>query len=170
MAYVYHGGVHTHAAKNRAELSANEYETLVVFSAQITVAVTDGDGGNAGGLLCHPVAAVAHGFAGLYIVDVADSGLDSHDGFDRPGGRSCTHAVVAVKGKARAHHVKVAFGVGERACRARAMANLGAESFGFQNVDQACKALNLNFGLRVPRHVGGSQVREHAFEVQVLEA
>ena len=50
------------------------------------------------------------------------------------------------------------------------MANLGAKSFRFKHIDQARKALNLNFGLRVPRHIGGRQVREHAFEVKVLEA
>ena len=98
VAHVDHGGIHTHAAKNRAELSANEHETLVVFATQVTVAVTDGNRCNAGGLLGHPVTTVAHSFSNFHIVNMANGRLDSHHRLNRPWRRCCTHAVVTVKG------------------------------------------------------------------------
>ena len=169
VAHVDHGGVHAHTAKNRAKLSANRYKAFIILTTQITVTITDSDRCDACGLLCGPVASITHGFTGLYVVDMANGRLDSHHRFNRPGRGCCTHAVVAVKGKARAHHVKVAFGVGEGACRTRAMANLRAKSFGFQHVDKARETLDLDVRLRVPRHVGRGEVREHPFKMQALE-
>jgi len=170
MAYVDHGCIHADASENRAELSANENKALVVFAAEVTVAVTDCDGCDARELLGCPVTAVANSFARLHVVHVADGGLDFHDRLDRQRGRDGTHAVVAVKREARAHHVKVTFGVRERACRTGAMADGRAESVCIEHIDESRKALNLNFCFRVARHVGSSEMREHAFELEMLEA
>ena len=101
---------------------------------------------------------------------MADGGLDFHDRLDRQCGRDCSHAVVAVKREAWAHHVEMAFGMRERACGTRAMANGRAESVGIEHIDETRKALDLNFCFRVARHVGSSEMREHAFELEMLEA
>ena len=169
MAYIDHGRIHADASENRAELSANEDKTLVVFAAEVTVAVTDSDGCDARELLGGPVTAVADGFAGLHVVHVADGGLDFHDRLDRQSAWDGTHAVVAVKREAWAHHVEVAFGVRERSCRTGTMADRRAESVCVKHIDESCKALNLNFCFRVARHVGCSEMREHAFELEMLE-
>ena len=170
VAHVDHRRVHADASENRANLVTDHHEALVVFAAQVAVAVTDGDGRDAGGLLCHPVAAVTDSLAGLHVVNVADGALDFHDGLDGPRGGCCPHAVVAVERKARAYHVEVALGARERACGTAAVADFGAESFGFQHVHESRESLYLDIRLRVPRHVGRGEVREHPLEFQVLEA
>ena len=170
VAHVDHRRIHAHAPENGAYLVPDHHEALVVFTAQVAVAVTDGDGGDAGGLLCHPVTAVADRLAGFHVVDVADGRFNFHDGLDGPRRGRGAHAVVAVEGEARAYHVEMAFGVRERACGAAAVADFGAQAFGFEHVDQPSKALDLDFGLGVPRHVGCGEVREHAFKMQVAQA
>ncbi len=169
VAHVDHRRVHAHAAENRANLPTNHHESLVVFPAQVAVAVTDGDCRDSGRLLGHPVAAVADRFPRLHDVDVPDGTLDFHDRTDGVRGGNRTHAIVAVKREAGADHVEMAFGVRERACRAATVANWRADTFGFQNIDQAAETLYLNVRLGVARHVGRGEVREHPLEFDMLE-
>ena len=169
VAHVNHCRIHADASKNWAELPADKNKPFVVFATEVTVTVTDGDGCDACELLGRPVATVADRFAGLHVVHVADGRFDFHDRFDRPRRRACTHAVVTVKRKARANHVEMAFGVSERACRTRTMADGRAESVGVEHIDESRKTLDLYFCFRVAGHIGGREMREHAFELEMLE-
>ena len=50
------------------------------------------------------------------------------------------------------------------------MTDFRTEAFRFKHVHEPREALDLDIGFRVPRHVGCGEVREHAFELETLEA
>src|SRR5574344_941983 len=136
LAHVDHRRVHADAPEDGAELVSDEHEARVVFAAQITVAVTDRDRRDLGGLLRYPVLTVRNAFAHGDFVNRADGRLDLHHRLERPLARTGAHRIVTVKDEARAHHVEMAFRVEQRARGTGAVADLRTQTVAFEHVQE----------------------------------
>src|SRR5574344_52496 len=136
LAHVDRRRVHADAPEDGAELVSDEHEARVVFAAQITVAVTDRDRRDLGGLLRYPVLTVRNAFAHGDFVNRADGRLDLHHRLERPLARTGAHRIVTVKDEARAHHVEMALRVEQRARGTGAVADLRTQTVAFEHVQE----------------------------------
>ena len=63
----------------------------------------------------------------------------------------------------------MAFGVRKGACGTGTVADGRTESVCIEYIDEARESLDLDFRFRVARHVGSGEMREHPFELEMLE-
>ena len=109
-AEVDHGLIHADAADDGVALAVDEDVGLIGEGAEVAVAITDGEGDDAGVVGGGPGGAVADGVAGLDDFEEGDAGFEGEGGGDGEGLGALGGGVDAVEEDAGADEVEVGVG------------------------------------------------------------
>ena len=148
-----------------ARLPWNQRAALVPHARE-TVAVTDGQHGDAPFRLRGVSHPVADDFAGLQRLNRRDARLDRHDRFDAGNAPANLRRKNAIHQNARPHHVEVRVRQIEKPAAVAGVAQCHLDFFLLQHVQHFLEPRKLEIGKGFVRLIGLREVRHRAFKFQ----